>query len=258
MAVIRRHPRLFGGLSLTLALLALVWLLWPHVPPAQADPGYDPLDPVKAARVHALRRALALDNDVLACLDLESPQLESLLAQLRSWYETNSTDLAQRQAAVADQRARVRQLESAVNMGEDRVAELTAARQQLATLEAQYATYLAGVRQSLIGGLPAPSQALVARMDAARELPMPFRVLALTPEQLQACQAARTRYQQRLTVARTNDQRVSAQAAYEQDLEAAIGTQNLQTLAALKNYLGPASERVVAALNLVLPARPRG
>jgi hypothetical protein len=61
-----------------------------------------------------------------------------------------------------------------------------------------------------------------------------------------------------LAAARTDAQRATAAAEYKRDLEAAIGTWNLQSLAALQNRLSQASRHVIEAVNLVLPVERRG
>ena len=258
MAAIRRHPAAFGALGVVLTIFGLAWLLWPQSQLAvAADPGgRTPLDPVAAGQIATLRQDLALDDDVLACLDLTSPQLESLLADVRAWYEAHTAQWLAQKSALADQQALVRVLESAVNMGEDQSAALAAAQEQLATLKAQYASSMTSTRAALATGLTAPQQALIARMDANRLLAMPFRVLELTSDQQKALRAVLTRYHQRLSVAREAEERAAIHADYEQDLQTAIGAPALQALAALGAYLGPAAERVASACDLVLGAGP--
>jgi len=256
MAVIRRHPTLFGMLMLALGVVACGWLLWPQPQQATADPTYQVLDPVAAADIGVLRRELGLDDDVLACLDLSDQSLEALLAGVRGWYEAHTAEWKAQRAALADQRARVRTLQTAVGVGQASAAALTAAKQQLAASETQYASGSAALRQSLIGQLPGAGQALVARMYAGRALAMPYRVLELSEAQRQALQSAQARYHQRLAVARQPESLSAIVSEYVQERATALGTGNLQTLAGLQSYLGPASERVVTVIARVLPVEP--
>lgn len=259
MAVIRRNPELFSGLAIAVVLtLAAGWLLWPSPEPTLAQEGHQPLDAVAAGQVDILRQDAGLDDNVLAALDLTDVQLETVLAELRDWYDTNSATLISAWSALGDQRARVRLLESAIAMGENRATALANARQQLVTLETQYETLLAGLRTAAWGEVGASQRALAQRMHAQQTLPMPFRVLDLSAGQQENLHRLLARHHQRLAVTRDPQQRAAVQRQYRQELERVIGASGMQTLAALDQYLGASSQRVVAAVQTVLPLRPEG
>lgn len=258
MAVIRRSPGLFGGLGVLVIVLVFGWLLWPHPQASSAEQGYLALDAVTAGRIEVLRADAGLDDDALAALDLTPAQLESALAALRSGYEANSSTWIARWSALADQRARVRLLESAINRGQDESSALAAARQGLAQLEAEYQSAVAGLRTTALASASEPQQLLAQRMAAQRAVPMPLRVLELSAGQQTELSAASCRYHQRLALARTSEARALIESEYHQQLESILGTPAMQTLTGLGERLGPASERVVAALRTVLPIGGEG
>jgi DNA repair exonuclease SbcCD ATPase subunit len=244
---------------LLLATVLLAWLAWPTGQPALAEqPTYTPLDVVTAGRMDTLRRDTGLDDDVLECLNLNDTQLETLLPAVRSWYETHAAAWRAAQTAVADQQARIRQLESALANGHDETAALAAARQQLVSLEAAYETQLASLRNPLVAALSESQQALLTRMRTRATAPLPFRILDLSTEQDQTVTRLTTDYHQRLALAREAQTRAALAAAYAQNLDATLGPTNVQLLAALNQYLGPASQYVVAALQRVFPRLPEG
>jgi hypothetical protein len=260
MAVLRRNT---GWLSLAGILVCALavggWVLSRSAPAAVAmQQSYQPLDAVSASQIEALRRENGLDDDALAAIDASAQQLEALLVAVRSWHETNAAVWFQKRSAVADQRALIRQLRSAINMGRDRTAELAAAIRQLTQLEADYESSVAGLRLAAAVGLSPNQQALAERMRLRRSISMPFRVLGLNGAQDRALRQARSRYHQRLAVTRDTQQRATIREEYEQELESALGTANLQWLNTLRGYLGPASERVVAAVQTVLAVEPQG
>jgi len=256
MAVIRRHPTLFGMLMLALGVVACGWLLWPQPQRAAAQVTYQPLDAVTAAHIQVLRDDAGLDNDTLGALNLTQPRLESLLAALRSWHDAHGAAWLAKWTALADQRAQIRLLESAIQGGQDQASALTAARQQLAQLQLEYETLVADLRSSALTGLDETGRALADRMRAQRTTPMPFRVLNLTGAQPADLALAGARYHQRLSITRDDEQRAQLYTDYQQALTQALGSPALQTLSALGGYLGAASERVVAAVQTVLPVSP--
>jgi hypothetical protein len=259
MAVVRRNAGWLSAAVLVLcAAVAGWWLLTPRPAPAMVQEGYTPLDAVAAGHIDALRRENGLDDDTLAALDATAAQLESVLAESRDWYDGNKTDLLTHWSGLADQRALIRRYQSEVAMGTDRASELASARQQLAQLEASYATFVAGLRQAAWVDLSDSQETLAEHMRARRDVPMPFRVLELSAAQDAGWQRARTRYLQRLAVTREAADRATIRAQYAQELETAIGSANLQNLASLRSYLGPASQRVVAAVQTVLPVESEG
>lgn len=255
MAVIRRNPAAFLLVgSVGLAVLAGL-LVWPDPPPAAADPAYEVLAPATAHRVTALRSAAGLDDDALAALNLSAEQLYTLLGEVRDWYDTDGAEAWAARAAVVDQEARIRQLRTALHLGADARAALTAAQQTLAQLEAAYANELAGLRASVAGTLSPSQSALLDHLRAHDDVPMPFRILGLTSAQQAALSQARADYLQQRALARDDEARTEAADTYRQALAGALGPEHLQTLAAFAAYRAGAAARVVAALNEVLPVQ---
>ncbi len=259
MATLRRNA---GWLSATGLVLFTVcgtwWLVSWYAPFALAAETYTPLDGVDAALMERLRRETGLDDEVLACIDVSSAQLETMLASLRSWYETNKTELLAQQAAVADQAAVIRVLQSANRIGEDVLSDLAAARQELTRRQNAYATLLETPHNDALTGLSDDELAVAERVYQRFGISMPFRFLELTDNQDRSVTSVRTRYFKRLAMARDADERSAARTEYLQDIEGAIGAANIQELNALKTYLGDASERVVAAVQTVLPEESEG
>jgi len=246
---------LLGGVG----LVGASWIAWRWLPARPAmlaalpPQSYTPLDEMSFGEVQQLRRDLHLDDDALGCMNLTATQLETLVAGLRNWYETNAADLRARRAALADQRALVRHHESEIKMGRGDVASLTDARGQLAVLEAAHASYLAGVETQVLASL---SDAQRTQFDIAKAnatMPMPLRALNLTAGQADAVRAARARYFRSIGVQRDPELLAAIKADYEQAVANAVGAANAQQLDTLRGILGPASVRVVSALNLVLP-----
>ena len=255
MAVVRRNAGWFSLAGIVLCTCLVVGWMVARAPSAAAVAmlkSYPPLNEVAWWQIDELRRENGLDDDMLAATDATTLQLHNLLAAVRGWHETNLSAWLTKHSAVADQRALIRQFQSAINMGQDRMAELAAARQQLTRLESDYETLVAGLRQSAATGLSTEQRTLTQRMYARRGIPMPFRVLDLSARQDRDLKQARSRYYQRLAVTRDRQQRAAIRSAYQQELETAIGTANVQVLGTLRGYLGPASQRVVTAVQLVL------
>jgi hypothetical protein len=259
MAAIRRHPALTAAVAGLLAVLALVLILWPH-PQAQAQAGepFLPVSAVDAANVLALRSGAGFDDDVLACINPTAQQLDTALPALRNWYDTHGPDALAAQRAVADQQARIRRIESAIANGQDQSAALLAAQQQLTQLQAAYETALADLRTATAATLSTSQQTLLDQMRVRPTTPMPFRILALTVEQQNALARVNTDYQQRLALARDPQTRAALATLYTQQLADTLGPNNLQLLAALAEYRGPAAERVTSALQTVFPMAPEG
>lgn len=269
MAAIRQNARWLSATGLLLGAAFVVWW-WVLPRPATGEPPaaaaaalpllqtYEPLDAVAAGQIDELRRENALDDDTLAALDLSSSELETVLASARTWYETNVAKWVSRRSAVADQRALIRKFLSDINNGIDRSAELSAARQQLPLLEADREALAVLLRQTTGAGLSQGQRTLADGMRARRSSPMPYRVLTLTAEQDRALRRALNRYRQRISVTRSAQTRSTIRADFDQELAAGIGAVNLQTLATLRTYRGSASERVTAAVQLVLPGGGQG
>lgn len=255
MAILRQNP----GLSCALALLvcsvvATLLVVWPHGAPALAgEPHYDPLDAVTAGQIRVLQHDAGLDDAALACLNLSAEPLEGILGGLRGDFVAHAPDWRAARRAVADQQARVRLLESALDNGVGQSAALQTAREQLVQLQAAYQQRLITLRTSLTAALSANQQTLLAHLCEPAQGAMPYRVLELTAEQQQLLAGAQLRYHQRLALARDAQTQAALAAAFAREREAAIGATNLQTLEALHGYLGEAAQRVVFALNLVFP-----
>lgn len=255
MAVVRRNAGWFSVAGVLLCLIAGGWWLW-SVDPAPAmsqQGGYTPLDEAAAGHIEFLRRENGLDNDVLASLNLDAEELETLLAAVRDWYETNSAQFVTRYAALADKHALIRNYRSQIGMGVDCSSELATAQQELAQLETSYETLVAGLRRAALAELSNSQQALAEHMRSRRDVPMPFRVLDLNAAQDDGWQRARRHYLQQLCATRDANARATFSSAYDQELATALGTQNLQNLGSLSGYLGAASVRVVTAVQTVLP-----
>ncbi len=257
MAAIRRNPLLSAVVAGFLLTLTVSLVLWPRSQ-AHAEPAGNPLSAVEAARLHGLRTGGGFDDDVLASLNPTSEQLAAALPALRTWYETHRSDWLAASSAVADQRARIRLLRSALDNGQDVGAALTAAEQQLAQLENAYAVQLADLRAGCVATLSASQQALLEHMRTHPSAAMPLRVLELTAEQDTTLVRAATDYQQRLALARDAQARAALTAAYAQELQSLLSPTQRQQLVALAEYRGTAAERVVAALESTFPVTPEG
>ena len=253
MAVIRRNPRMTVLVFTMLAVVIAGWLIWPGPQPALAGPPYTPIDAVTAARIDVLCDGAGLDDDVLACLNLTSEQLATVLDGVRTWYETYEADWLTAHTAVEQQRAVVRHLEAAHVHDGAADGALTTARQELDQRETALDTQLAGLRSTVGTTLSAGQITLWERMRSRTQVAMPYRILALTSAQDRARVGATRRYVQRLKTVEDEDQRAAVEATYAQELETAIGTENLQLLASLRGYRGVASEALVLALNEVFP-----
>jgi hypothetical protein len=253
MAAIRRNPGItvFVCLSLTAALVA--WLAWPSPAPAWAGSGYTALDAVTADRIAVLRQDVGLDDDALACADLSAAQLEGTLAALRTWYAAEQADWLAASAAVADRRAVIRRLESAIANGQAEASALNAARQELTQAQAAYETLLAGLRTAATAGLSDSQRTVLNQMRTHRAVCMPFRILDISAEQQAGLARVLADYHQRLALVRNASAQAALAAEHAQAVADAIGADNVTLLAALAAYRGAAAERVVAALHLVLP-----
>ena len=263
MAAIRRHAPWLAPLAVAALFVAIGWwLLRGTLPQASAaaaaaaaalqDP-YPPLDPVTAGRLNQLRSDAGLDDDTLGVLNLDQSALVDLLADARTWFESNATQLQARRQTLAEQRALVRKHHSRIQMGEDAVGEYNAARTQLAQLEAEYATFVAGCTTGTLDELSEPQATLATRMREQKSLPMPYRTLSLTTEQQGELRKALIRYGQRRSNAATVEEREAARTAFDSELTSAIGAGNIQALGTLRGYLGESSQRLVSAINTVLP-----
>jgi hypothetical protein len=256
MAALRRHATLSVSVLAVLILITGTVLLWPR-PTAQAQGGpYAPLRPDAAAQLQALRNAAALDDDALITLNADPTQLEHLLSSLRQWAETHDADWRAASSAVADAQARIRLLVAAQNIGQDRTADLAAAQQQLAPLQTQLDTLLQQARTACLAGLSNDQLAQLEHLRSQPNLPMTFRLLTLTPDQQQALSQLNTDYNQQIALVRDPQARGALADAYNRQLADLIGPTNAQTLSTFNAFAGPASERVVTTLNLVLPVSP--
>lgn len=260
MAILRRNPDLSCALGLLVcSLVATVLVVWPRGTPALAgEPEYEPLDAVTAAQMEALRHGAGLDDDLLVCLNLDEPRLETLLAGVRAWFERSGAGWLAATEAVSLQRATIRELRVDQLNGLDPGMSLVGAEQDLARLETAQDAQLAALRAAL-GATFSPGQiALLEQMRARAGVPMPFRVLNLTPEQDQAVAKATRRYHQRLALAHNTQSNAALAGDYVRELETAIGAANLRTLSDLRSYRTVAAERLVAVLKRVFPVNPEG
>ncbi len=272
MAYVKSHPR-FLALLLCLAAGAVTlgwWSLAPTTAVSAVGPSalpaahraalmqvYEPLEESVADRIARLRRETGTDDAVLAAANLDAQGLVTVLSTLRTWFESNAATLATRDAAISSQRALIVRLESANTNGQNVIEDLNTARSTLADLEESHRTYLASARATWLSVLSQQQLALADLMwDSS--LDMPYRVLDLNDGQQKALRSARVRYQQRLSVTRDSASRHALKQQFEQDLETAIGSGNLTQLGSLAEYLAAASQRVVAAVNLVLPREGEG
>ncbi len=259
MAVMKRNARWFGLGGVLFALLLAIWFMrLPYAPAAFVVQSYPPLGDVDAARIDQLRRDAGLDDDVLACCDLTDEQLETLLSATRSWFDTNDATLAAAVSDIADQRALIRFLRSEIANGRDETQRLREAKAALAQAEAAHAALVSAVRTGVLGGLSPSQRTLADLMLAGGDLVMPYRILGLNDTQRDALSQTRSRYHQRLSVARSAQTRAGIHREYVSALQSAIGATNVQKLAALAAYRGAASQRVVAAVQLVLPRDEQG
>lgn len=263
MAFIRRN-RVWLAPS-TIVALGVALILWiavgaPNRSDASPPPGalanqttWAPLDSVAAGQIDRLRRDAGLDDDALIALNLTSVQLENWLGSIRTWYEANSEQFAARRQALADVRGMIVLHQGAISRGEDARTQLEAARAQLLQLQSDFDTFVNGCASNRRSELTESQQTLMDRMRQQRDLPIPYRVLSLTPEQRSALQAALQRYAQRCTTLRADDAREEARVALDREISAAIGAANVQLLDSLRQYVGVSADRLVAALGTVFP-----
>lgn len=251
MAILRRNAPWFG-LVLFLCTVGLIgWWVYSPIPQTQALVAFAPFEPatplarLDAARLEQLRRDVGLDDDTLGALGLSDAELDSVLSGLRGWYEQHAAALDTARSATADAHARIRSIRSKMDTGGDTAAltqQLTAARTELATAQSAYETLLTGVRSSVVGAGATERLSLINRMRSQKEMPMPYRALALSAEQRKNLRKALNAQAQR-----------AGGAGPAVDWDVVLGAGSAQQMASINATRGPASSRVVAALKRNLP-----
>lgn len=260
LALIHRRPVVAGSIIALLGVAsalgaARILYLWPFSPSMMMwqQQEYPPLSEVAAGQIAELRRLGGLDDNALTVCNLNDNQLEAVLSETRDWYQENSTGWLNNYAAIAGTQSLIRQYESDINNGIDKLTERNDARATLATLKADREMLLVSLRQAALANLPEGIAAQINLLRSQTDVVMPFRVVALSNEQKHDLTAVLTRFHQRMAVAQSDEQRATIEDDYNTELGTAIGGDNLHALDTLKNYQPAASIRVVTAVKKVLP-----
>ena len=257
MAALRRHPYALGSVCAGALVCLALWSASPASLLFYWNEGYTPLDPQAASDIQTLRTDAGLDDNALAIANLSDAQAEAVLAAVRAWYESNLAGWRERNAAIAAQRGLIAVYGAEISNGTDRRSDYVAAERALATARSDYETQLAVLRQTALASITEGQRSAIETVRAGRSLPMPYCALGLDETQKLALVAASTRYQQRLLGADAEG-RQSIESDYAGELRSAIGSANIEALNNLRSYLTPASERVVTAVQKVLPVASEG
>lgn len=261
MALFRRKPVLVGSLVTllcTVSIVSAMHFMRSMYAPAPLmlytePPSYTPLDPLSATQIAEIRQAAGLDDDVLAACNFSDAELEELLAGLRNWYASNSAAWQRSVSAIADTRSLIRLYEGEISNGRDRTGARTEAITQLAALETERSTLLGDLRQVVLANASEGVRTLIEQMRTQSDVGFPYRALFLSSDQKTQLTTAIVRFNQRSAVTRDGDDRGQIEGEFDQELRSAIGQSNAQSLENLKSYLTAASERVVNAVQKVLP-----
>lgn len=264
MAAIRRSAPWLGLGTLFPACVTILWMGGPaHSAPAAMRAAlfvfddYAPLDEVAAFRIEQLRNDAGLDDDALAAANLSSQQLEAVLAALRSWYEGNTAGFVSATSAITDQRALLRECQSAVQSGRTPPAEIATVNLALAQATASYTATLSGLRANVLAGLSEGQRAVADRTFANKGQSLPQRVMSLSQEQRTNLRRIEASFRQRIAVLAGSD-RDQAQSDYGTAMASAMGQDNATLASALAGYRGGAAARVLAAVQKVLPTDSGG
>lgn len=261
MAILRTHPWLFGnvGFGLLTGVLAIVFLARQPAHRALADDGpggYGLISPVEAGAIAQLRKDAALDDDVLAALNLRSPDAVTVVAAIRTWYENNTTRFQIARAAVADQQALIRAYQSANNNGQEVGAALHAAKAALPDLQSAYSSLLSDCRTAALTTLSNDQNNLATLLQTRANIPMPYRLVALSSQQDQTLQRLRSEFQLRYGATADPEAQSAALSKFGQDVASTLGPQTVTTLQSLTANIPTSSANVVNALQTVLAVDP--
>ncbi len=262
----KRLVRRFWPIMLGVFLVAIAgggWLWWaaPDVGVSHAqDPPppeeYADLDPIEASRIAGLRNDLGLDDDALVGLNLTADQAEDVLALVREEALDEHETIHARKVAIAEKEGALRAARRKIRIGprdETLIASIPTLKADIATAEAQYETLLAGVRTRMNSLLSETQQSTWAALRANTGMRMPDRLLSLSDEERRELKRARRHYRRRLAQASDATERAAAKSTYESDRDDVLDATDDQVLAAYHTSAGDASERVVFAVDTVLP-----
>lgn len=263
MAIIRRHPTLFGSVGLCLIVAFAVTLnLSRHASLAVAkldDPpgeSYSPISPLAAAEIAQLRRDIALDDDALAAVNVTGQQAVNVIAAIRTWYEGHTAAFRAARSAVADQQALIRSYQSANTNGQDVIASLNAAKGDLPTLQAAYDSLIAECRSSALANLDNGQQTLATLLQTRKAIPMPYRAVSLSSEQDQTLQRLKMEFHLRYGSTSDPDAQAAALSQYGQAVANTLGTENVNSINSINANIPNASQYVVNAIQNVLAVDP--
>lgn len=265
MAIIRRHPTLFGSVGFCLVVaFVLTWSLSRHGPAVTASaassivegPTVQPMSPQAESEVETLRKAAALDDTSLELLNLGNSQAVAVLSAVRAWYESNAAALRSQGSAIADARNKLLLSQADASNGRSSEQDPNTLNSALTNCEATYQASLNQLRQNALAGLTNPQKSLADLIFQRKETPAPYCALPLTGEQDAVLQKARQRYYQVIASPVNADVRASAAQEFSAAATTAIGATNCQQLAAIAEYVGPASIQIQAANEAVFPPPP--
>lgn len=260
--LVRRYWAIMLGVGLLGALGSSSWLLWPgstgEITQGQEPPPdpYPELNAIAAGRIAELRRDLGLDNDALVGLNVTDAQVEQILALARTSAIDREAEITALQVAIGQEKGALREVRRKIRIGprdEAVIASLPTLERNLAAAEGQYEQFLGGLRQQVDGILDGAQRAQWAVLRNNAGLRLPDRLLALSDEQRVELLRAKRRQRRRRAVAQDAPGRAAAAASHQAERAAVLSPGHQQVLVAFQQTAPAASERVVQAVNKVLP-----
>jgi len=221
---------------------------------------YDPVSGTLRAAIVQVLEELDLDRAALAALNVNATQAEQLVADVRAWVEDNRATLAAADQEIAARVPAVRTLEQAMRTGpaeDGHEAALAAARRALSAARGDRRTALDAVQTLVAQRLSVSQRDNWAAIQSGYGSRMPIRMLALTGTQRHDYGQARRWFRLQLAGAQTEQERETAQAAWEEARGDILTDENLEMIATWEQYVSDSSEAVAEAFDTVLPPADR-
>lgn len=260
--LVRRYWAIMLSVGLLGALGSTSWLWWPgsgrEITQGQQPPPdpYPELDAIDAGRIAELRRDLRLDDDALVGLNVTDAQAEQILAFCRTNAIDRNAEIRVLRIAIGQEKAALREARRTIRIGprdEAVIASLPALERNLAAAKGQYEQFLGALRQPVDGFLDGAQTAQWAVLRNNAGMRLPDRLLALSDEQQVELLRAKRRQRRRRAVAEDASGRAAATATHQAERAAVLTPGHQQVLASFQQTATAASERVVRAIDKVLP-----
>jgi len=248
MSALKRNGK---ALILVMIVTAFTTGSWWYLTPIAQNVGQVNPPPLTSAQRAVLWELLAnvnLDRDALVALNMTTEQAEDVLTALRNWHDESGGSVANDQIICSARLAAVRQLEREVRAGTAEPQALAAARQALATAQADWERQLDGLRGALASELTGSQIATWRAIKIGWGQSLPMRMVALTADQKQSYGRAMRQFRLAMNSATSSEERDAAQSAWQAARSNILTQDNLQVIAAYNENAANAANALNQAI----------